>query len=274
MFDTTNQTETFDTMAAESDYSAIFDELIEEAGPQQSSAGEAAFGSETGAESEQQRPGAAQEDEEDIFADYAASSDNQAEMDEEGRYRVVYNGKEMYLTLDELKTNAQKGLNYDHVKGEYDILRAQPGAQEVLGDARKSGLSPEGYLAEQKKLRRRSRVENLIRRGIREKDALYMTDLEDALEGERLKAERKKPFYDFIRTYPDVDPGSIPPRAWELYRGGMDLISAYAMCENERLRKDILLEKQNAEGRSRSVGSAVGNAPGEAADPFLEGLLG
>ena len=27
MFDTTNQTETFDTMAAESDYSAIFDEL-------------------------------------------------------------------------------------------------------------------------------------------------------------------------------------------------------------------------------------------------------
>lgn len=274
MFDTTNQTETFDTMAAESDYSAIFDELIEEAGPQQSSAGEAAFGSETGAESEQQRPSAAQEDEEDIFADYAASSDNQAEMDEEGRYRVVYNGKEMYLTLDELKTNAQKGLNYDHVKGEYDILRAQPGAQEVLGDARKSGLSPEGYLAEQKKLRRRSRVENLIRRGIREKDALYMTDLEDALEGERLKAERKKPFYDFIRTYPDVDPGSIPPRAWELYRGGMDLISAYARCENERLRKDILLEKQNAEGRSRSVGSAVGNAPGEAADPFLEGLLG
>ena len=77
-------------------------------------------------------------------------------------------------------------------RGEYDILRAQPGAQEVLGDARKSGLSPEGYLAEQKKLRRRSRVENLIRRGIREKDALYMTDLEDALEGERLKAERKK----------------------------------------------------------------------------------
>ncbi len=274
MFDTTNQTETFDTMAAESDYSAIFDELIEEAGPQSSGNSEAAFDSETGAKSGKQRPGAAQEDEEDIFADYDALSDNQAEMDEDGRYRVVYNGKEMYLTLDELKTNAQKGLNYDHVKGEYDILRAQPGAQEVLGDARKSGLSPEGYLAEQKKLRRRSRVENLIRRGIREKDALYMTDLEDALEGERLKAERKKPFYDFIRTYPDVDPGSIPLRAWELYRGGMDLISAYAMCENERLRRDILLEKQNAEGRSRSAGSAIGNAPGEAPDPFLEGLLG
>lgn len=210
MFDTTNQTETFDTMAAESDYSAIFDELIEEAGPQQSGDSEAAFGSETGAESEQQRPGAAQEDEEDIFADYAAPSDNQAEMDEEGRYRVVYNGKEMYLTLDELKTNAQKGLNYDHVKGEYDILRAQPGAQEVLGDARKSGLSPEGYLAEQKKLRRRSRVENLIRRGIREKDALYMTDLEDALEGERLKAEPEKAV---LRLYPHVSgrrPGQYP----------------------------------------------------------------
>lgn len=72
MFDTTNQTETFDTMAAESDYSAIFDELIEEAGPQPSGDSEAAFDSETGAKSGKQRPGAAQEDEEDIFADYDA----------------------------------------------------------------------------------------------------------------------------------------------------------------------------------------------------------
>lgn len=144
MFDTTNQTETFDTMAAESDYSAIFDELIEEAGPQPSGDSEAAFDSETGAKSGKQRPGAAQEDEEDIFADYDALSDNQAEMDEDGRYRVVYNGKEMYLTLDELKTNAQKGLNYDHVKGEYDILRAQPAHRRCSGTLGRAALAQKG----------------------------------------------------------------------------------------------------------------------------------
>ena len=264
MFDTTNQTETLHTMAADGGYDAIFDELMQEdtpvpAGMEQSGAVAA------------DDSGSA---EEDIFSDYAEQSENQPDTEDDGRYRVVYNGKEMYLTLDELKTNAQKGLNYDHVKQEYEILRAQPGAQSVLKDARKSGLSAEAYLAEQKRQQKRSRIAQLIQRGIREKDAQYMTDLEDRIEAERVRAERKKPFYDFVRTYPDVDPGSIPPRAWKLYRGGMDLISAYAMCENERLRADVLRERQNADSRLRSAGSAVSSAPAEVPDPFLEGLMG
>ena len=265
MFDTTNQTETLHTMAADGGYDAIFDELMQEdtpvpAGMEQSGA-VAADDSGSAAE-------------EDIFSDYAEQSGNQPDTEDDGRYRVVYNGKEMYLTLDELKTNAQKGLNYDHVKQEYEILRAQPGAQAVLKDARKSGLSAEAYLAEQKRQQKRSRIAQLIQRGIREKDAQYMTDVEDRIEAERVRAERKKPFYDFVRTYPDVDPGSIPPRAWKLYRGGMDLISAYAMCENERLRADVLREQQNADSRTRSAGSAISSAPVEAPDPFLEGLMG
>lgn len=282
MFDTTNQTETtFDTAAENpetTDYSSVFDELLQEefSAAQDAAAPElieADVKPEQDCDSEPARP-QPEDDGEDIFADYTPESENQSDRDEDGRYRVVYNGKVMYLTLDELKTNAQKGLNYDHVKGEYEILRAQPGAPEVLKDARRSGLSPEGYLSEQKMQRKRRRVENLMRRGVNEKDALYVTDLEDTLEGTRVKTERKKPFYDFVKAYPDVDPASIPPKAWELFYGGMDLISAYAVCENEKLRRDVLMQRQNAESRQRSAGSAIGNAPGEAPDPFLEGLLG
>ncbi|MBC8529717.1 hypothetical protein H8699_09780 [Christensenellaceae bacterium NSJ-44] len=45
--------------------------------------------------------------------------------EEQARYIVKYNGQEMEMGLEELITNAQKGLNYDHVKGERDALRAQ-----------------------------------------------------------------------------------------------------------------------------------------------------
>lgn len=274
MFDTTNQTEASDTMAAQGEYEAVFDELMkEEENAQLRSNEKAALDSEDALKGFDTDFDTSS-DEEDIFADYAEVPENQTGTDKDGRYRVIYNGREMYLTLDELKTNAQKGLNYDHVKGEYDILRAQPGAQEVLKDVRKSGLSPEAYLSEQKILRKRSRVESLMRRGAREKDARYMTDLEDMLETERIKSEKRKPFYDFVSAYPGVEPNDIPPRAWELYYGGMDLVSAYSVCENERMHRDMLLEKQNLDSRARSAGSAIGNVSGEAADPFLEGLMG
>lgn len=250
MFEKTNQTDTTLNMADE--YGKILDEIIA-----------------------QKEKCDNDNDGGDIFDGGSKEGESQSpDVTDDGRYRVVYNGKEMFLTLDELKTNAQKGLNYDHVKNEYDILRAQPGARELLNDARESGLSADAYLSQQKIRDKRSRVEELMSRGIDEKTALYVTDLEDRLENERLSTERKKPFYEFVKRYPDVDPAEISAEVWQKFHEGMDLIAAYALCENERLRNEAKMQRQNDESRMRSVGSASGTVPDYVPDAFLEGLLG
>ncbi|MBE7026113.1 MAG: hypothetical protein E7410_00885 [Ruminococcaceae bacterium] len=253
MFDTTNQTETTLNTADENNYEEIFDSL----------------------EKEEENNTCNCNDEEDVFADFGKDErDNQTREDESGRYRVVYNGKEMFLDLEELKTNAQKGLNYDHVKNEYDILRAQPGARELLRDARQSGLSSKAYLSQQKLRDKRSRVEDLMGRGIGEREALYVTDLEDKLEGERLLAEKKKPFYDFAKAYPNVLPEDIPDEVWHKFHNGTDLCTAYALYENEKLKREVMMQKQNENASLRSVGSAISSAAQNVPDSFLEGLFG
>ena len=50
--------------------------------------------------------------------------------EDERRYTVKYNGQEMEMGLHDLITNAQKGMNYDHVKGERDALRARLAGEE------------------------------------------------------------------------------------------------------------------------------------------------
>ncbi len=252
MFDTTNQTETALNMADECDYGEILEQVANEGDNVSKKA-----------------------EDDNIFSDFCAdAADNKSGDDADGRYRVVYNGKEVFLDLEELKTNAQKGMNYDHVKNEYDILRAQPGARELLRDARESGLSSQAYLSQQKLRDKRSRVEDLMARGIGEKEALYVTDLEDRLESQRIGAEKRKPFYDFAIAYPDVLPEDIPPQVWQKFHEGADLVSAYALYENEKLRHDIMLSKQNKDSNARSVGSAVGSVAENVPDSFLEGLLG
>ncbi len=249
MFDTTNQTETTLNKASDNNFGEILDEIIKEKLAEISESG----------------------DELELISE---EGENRSPDTDDGRYRVVYNGKEMFLDLEELKTNAQKGLNYDHVKNEYDILRAQPGARELLRDARESGLSSQAYLSQQKLRDKRSRVEDLMRRGISEREAMYVTDLEDRLENERLEAERKKPYYEFMEAYPDVDPKAIPEEVWHQFHAGMNLVAAYALYENAKLKDEAKMMRQNDDSRKRSSGSAVGSAAENVPDSFLQGLFG
>lgn len=247
MFEKTNQTDTYSKKADK--YGEILDEIMS-------------------------KPNTDGENDGGDF-DEAVSGENQSpDMTDDGRYKVIYNGREVYLTLDELKINAQKGLNYDHVKNEYDILRAQPGARELLNDARESGLSSKAYLSQQKMRDKRSRMEELMSRGVDEKTADYVTELENRLESERLNAESKKPFYEFVKRYPNINPEDISAEVWQKFHEGMDLIAAYAICENEKLRNEAQMRRQNDDTLARSVGSASGSVPDYVPDSFLEGLLG
>jgi hypothetical protein len=47
------------------------------------------------------------------------------------KYTIKYNGNLIEMTIDELKANAQKGLNYDRVKAQRDMLAQREGLSGV-----------------------------------------------------------------------------------------------------------------------------------------------
>jgi len=64
--------------------------------------------------------------EEETYADETEETETETEP-EPPKHKIKYNGEEKELTVDELVTYAQKGMNYDHVKTELDALREETG---------------------------------------------------------------------------------------------------------------------------------------------------
>ena len=88
------------------------------------------------------------------YNDTEESAAESAPQQEEWGLDVVFNGEKKTLTRDEAIANAQKGMNYDHVKAELDRLRAaekdraaDTDALSVLDKAAQSlGMDRAGYL--------------------------------------------------------------------------------------------------------------------------------
>jgi len=61
---------------------------------------------------------------------------------------------------------------------------------------------------------------------------------------------------------------------WHKFHNGTDLCTAYALYENEKLKREVMMQKQNENASLRSVGSAISSAAQNVPDSFLEGLFG
>lgn len=59
------------------------------------------------------------------FSEYYNGEGKQTPPQENEQHIIKYNGKELEMSLEELKTAAQKGLNYDKVKAQRDALAGE-----------------------------------------------------------------------------------------------------------------------------------------------------
>lgn len=205
--------------------------------------------------------------------DSPSGEENREQQKEDELYSVKYNGKEVNLTLSELKTNAQKGLNYDHIKGELEKMKNSP-ERELL--ARLSGEKNMGaldYLNSLLKADEKEKIDALIKRGLSEEDAKRFVSLERNEKIKKTEESKDKPFLDFAKAYPDVDPKTIEKSVWEEFSKSGDLIGAYIKNENRQLKEKLLAIENNAQNEKRSVGSLKSGSSAHH-DAFLEGLLG
>lgn len=234
-------------------------------------ASEAAFSSEA-FESGMQMP--AQNQAGDDTKENTEPAEDTAQTDAEMRYTVKYNGEEYDLTLDELKTRAQKGMNYDHVKAAYDRLKNSDLFKTLDRMARKAGVTPEEYTRQLEAKGRENRLAALRASGMREQDAQRFVSMEEKMERQSAEQDTQRPYLEFVRKFPDVQPEDIPPQVWERFHETGDLIGAYTEAENRKLKEQIRIFEQNKKNAETSIGSLANDRAVPHTDAFLEGLFG
>lgn len=80
------------------------------------------------------------------------TTEEEVEQQEEQKHTVKYNGQEQELSIDELKTLAQKGMNYDHVQSELTTLRSNQELSKADSERLIAALNQFGYQGTQQEI--------------------------------------------------------------------------------------------------------------------------
>ncbi|MDR3310621.1 MAG: hypothetical protein LBS90_04675, partial [Oscillospiraceae bacterium] len=174
---------------------------------------------------------------------------------------------------DELIRLAQKGRDYDRIRGRAESLAGRLGgaerANEALGLlARKRGMTAEQYADS-------LRAESLAaERGVSRAEAVTLVRRERAAaqrpRDEELAVERQAAA--FAAEYPDVDPAAIPGEVWTAAGSGAGLLGAYRRYELQSLRSRVRELETSAGNAARSTGSrASDGGAGEIETDWLGG---
>lgn len=267
----------------------------QDAGDQEESVGsEADAGSEDAAASLSDVAGTGTTDEMQD-ADAAENTDQQppaGQQEEPKTWTLRHLDSERTVGEAEMVTLAQKGLDYDRIRGKYD--EAKP-VIEMFGEfARAAGMSIPDYV-------RSVRTEAKRAGGMSEEEARRAVDLEDreasihaqeAQQQEQQAARRaeqeriNRDLVEFQRAFPDAydnakkDPKSIPDSVWAEVKNGLSLTAAYSRYAVEQARASVKTAQETVKtvqqahkNAQRSTGSmkSAGN-DSRNTDPFLAGF--
>ena len=209
-------------------------------------------------------------------------------------WTLRYMDADKQVSESEMITLAQKGMDYDRIRGKYD--ESKP-VMELFGSfAKQAGMSISDYLSA-------IRTQAKQASGMSEAEAKRAVALEDreaavsAREAEEAKrqsganqaaqakaaadARRSADIAEFQKLFPDAakDPKAIPQEVWANVQSGMTLVSAYskyaveqANAARQAAEQKASAASQNQANASRATGSmaSAGENTGSK-DPFLAG---
>lgn len=269
-----------ETQVEQVDTDDLFDDYSEEAGTDQEAgpAEETPGTPETDAQ-EESKPPQQEEPQEELY-DLT---------DDAGNTRKV--------KRDELTQLAQRGMQYDRMSMQMSGLKQE---RDELAQYRQTNDST---LTEIKQLADMAGVdvptyltalqENiLVSKGMeREQAKLWVQrQREQARQQAAAEAQRRQQqdavrqrqeadIQEFVSRYQSVDPKTIPQSVWDAVRKGDTLVNAYSRYEvqqlreeNQRLQQQLATKEQNANNRSRAVGSMQSAGSKVNADDFMSGF--
>ena len=209
----------------------------------------------------------------------------------EESYTLKHLGKEVKVNREELIRTAQKGLDYDRVRGSYD---------RIEGLARQSGVSVDEFLStlDQRASETviNNRMQELLGSGeYSESAARKMAEMEHKLETqekanqERREAENREQAFrkqigdfvlnnpEFMQEFPDAQ---IPQEMVDSINGGMSMDGAWAKYQlgkerkaNEEMKRQLAEYEQKKKKSESAAPTVISEVDGGEKDPFLEGLM-
>jgi len=207
-------------------------------------------------------------DDEATETDAFSDNDNHIETSEKAgeTLRIKFNGEERDITLDEARTLAQKGLNYDHVVAERDTkyLRELEFLDRV---AATQGMTRAEYI---------SSVENSVKMP-QEQSVAGDIGTETARAQEQIRRIKDSvgfagPWGNLFRKYPSLSRESAYAELGDAVKGGMTPLEAYQEKLLSEKATELRIAKQNGDAAARAVGSLEGDGDGEDLDDFLIGF--
>lgn len=206
--------------------------------------------------------------------------------------RVKYNGEERDLSLDEARTLAQKGLNYDHVAQERD--RNRNAFDFLMERAKVEGITVEQLIERERGQAENQRLEAKISEiRARDDDASEETVKSLAmleLEAERAREERERAaaleeknkaeiegWSRLFREHPELiaaDGGAkVSQGVFDLVKAGHSPVEAFYIERSRELEAQNRMISSANEAKKKSIGSLAGVQNAEE-DDFLAGFDG
>ena len=169
------------------------------------------------------------------------------------------------VNREEAKALAQKGLDYDRIRGERDSMKAEHGKlkeyESFLNELKGDFPSIEAMMTD---TRARMIAE---KEGISYADAVAKAKVLHPEQGQPDAKRENQPQENpavqrFVQLYPGVKAEDIPQSVWDEVKKTGDLVSAYQSYERQKqayeitsLKNEIATLKQNQRNASRSPGS-------------------
>lgn len=223
------------------------------------------------------------------------AEETQEEVEAEPFVNVRYNGADKGLTQEETVMYAQKGMNYDKVKGQLDSYRNSPALKAISEIAAKSGMTIDQYA---ERLREFSDQQDIAR--IAKEYQSKHPDVDDdaateyanavlqnkkdkeARDAQQRQVQAEQAETQTLRDQvqklwdinPDIDIEHLDTEVIDDINAGIPLVEAYLRWENKTLKTRAVNDKVNAKNKqTTNTGISSNNSPVHD-DPFLQGLFG
>lgn len=168
------------------------------------------------------------------------------------------------VTKDEAKVLAQKGMDYDRIRGKLDEATANVAKLQKYEDflnELKGGFDSIDDLMNDTRARLIADKEGITREQALERVKSANQQKEQAQQQAQLDRNavyeemRRQSLTAFLSAFPGVKAKDIPQEVWDDMKVTNNLVASYAKYEAKKLADENAVLKKNAENKARSTGS-------------------
>lgn len=206
-------------------------------------------------------------------------------------------GTTRQVKRDELTQLAQRGMQYDRMSMQMSGLKQERDelAQyrqtndstltEIKQLADMAGVDVPTYLTALQenilvsKGMERAQAKLWVQRQREQAQQQAAAEAQRRQQQDAVRQRQEADIQEFVSRYQSVDPKTIPQSVWDAVRKGDTLVNAYGRYEvqqlreeNQRLQQQLATKEQNANNRSKAVGSMQSAGSKVNADDFMIGF--